>query len=200
MNTKNLEAQNEIYKSIIRTPFAVLLGGHLGLIANTIFSIFNVRHEIKREEEFKSWLNNQFIKETSFDIKQEKYHQEKNQKMEKSSNNIDYLANEFKNACNPQDVFNCYFTFNNKFSKNFANSAYFSFIPKKSIINGVYYSIKEFIGEYYPLDQFIEIYKSDLNSNNIERMYRLNDNKNHTAYIYKKINSDDGKHNWIFTI
>ena len=95
---KNLEAQNQIYRGIFRTPLAFLFGGPVGLIANTIFTASKVKDEIEREEKHKEYIESLFVKTVS----QKEYLE--NKKVERINNdnlkndNINYLKDEFINS------------------------------------------------------------------------------------------------------
>ena len=178
MRKKNLEAENEIFKGIFRSPFSFLIGGPCGFVANAIYTIIRTHDEIKQNEQHKEFINSQFC--PMVDIKEiEENKIIENAKLNEARKQIaTWLYNEFGAAeeiCLDKSYY--YFRFLSKDKLFHGNK------QKSCIRFGV--TSKDYVGYCYHIEDFIKYYKKDLKENNITKKYYCSDGCVKFLYITK---------------
>jgi len=179
---RNLEAENEVFKGIFRTPFAFLIGGPTGVIANAAYTAFKANDEVKQEEERKKKWDSQFVdvEENGRKIKEQKRTEEEKKSNERKAN-IAYLRNEFDNC---EDIsfgewFKCNCIYHKKIDYNYD-------LEKQLYRVSIRHTLNESFGaNYLQMSEFIEKYKSDLENGIIEKKYRLYSKKAYVRFCYK---------------
>lgn len=167
---KNLEAENELYKGAFRTPFALLVGGPLGVVANAAYTALKVKDEIKREDDHKK-----FIASIGTDMptpQQIKHAEQKaeEERKQKKLTDMEFLKSEFDNAEDPSfdDFFSLTYDGNGYLKESFR---YFGFLWIDS-----YHHVGGRTS-YLPVPDFIKKYKKCLEEGAIENKYKfMNDN------------------------
>ena len=147
---KNLEAQNEVYKGLFRTPFAFLLGGPFGLAVNTTYTAIKVKNEIKGEIDHKKYLESivkhtPTLKEYYDKLDKEEKEKEKTQKLL-----VDFFYLEFQNGhyVNEDEKYFMFSDLKGGVFRKDAQSMTFSFSGKNPM-RGIRYRIESFAEQYY---------------------------------------------------
>ncbi len=179
MKNKNLEAENEVFKGMFRTPFAFLIGGPVGVIANTIYTSIKAKEEITQNELHKNFVSSQFQKVQKLD---EYLEEKKNNSLSDTlrwKSLIDYLSNEFDNS---EDI-----SFNDGSSIVFCTK---DKLPKRKnhyrvIIRYGNDIFNSFGADYLPENEFVEKYKEDKKNNKICNMYKMYNNNINMTFCYQ---------------
>lgn len=182
MKKKNLEAENEIYKGLFRTPISFLLGGPYGLFVNTLYTIFRGKSEIQKEEEHKRFIESQF--KQTVDLTQVHHMKEKEEEKAKEVERslYDILLQEF-DECEyvSKDDKNYWFQYHSKYN------VYNKKPQKCSLLYGKFFN-KKSVGWCYEIDEFYNRYLKDKTNNNIKEKYRFVD---HTVCFLYITNSNE---------
>lgn len=176
---KNLEAIDQGYKGIFRTPFAFLLGGPVGLIANAAYTAYKVNDEIKTEAQHKEYLKslgspNQKTLKDFYEERERK----KNLEKQKENEMIDYLKNEFIDSedISFDDEFHFRYITSDKFT--YKDQHYEAIFHYKDLLFG-------WKGKYLPTEEFIDKYNNDKKSGIITEKQKFYNNKVRATFGYK---------------
>lgn len=200
---KNLEAINETYKGLIRTPFSFLIGGPVGLVVNTIYSLFKVKHEIKREKEFQGKMANVFAPNSSYEEKKNIFENTKKHIKENDNELCITIKNDYYTDCLDMSIYyNCCSAGGNTSLgfKKYMNKC-FRFMPYNSVVDGVYFPMKQINSvDYFP-EKFFEEIQYDDSINNIGEKYYYTNSSSYT-FLYQRINAITEKNDersWVST-
>lgn len=179
MGNKNLEAENELFKGLIRTPLAFLVGGPTGLIGNFIFTALKADKEIDRENKHKEYVKAQYKKIKTPD----EYRLDENQKKKAKgllyNNQINFLKNEFRDS---EDI-----SFAEWSGAKYLTKEVFTYVNRRyrvSIRCGSNFMMDSIGATYLPEDEFIAKYKEDMANNNIIKKYKLYNNDVRVTFCY----------------
>lgn len=176
---KNLEAIDQGYKGIFRTPFAFLLGGPVGLIANAAYTAYKVNDEIKTEARHKEYLktlvapNQKTLKEFY-----EERERQKNLEKQKEIEKVEYLKSEFSDG---KDI-----SFDDGFHFRYITDDKFTY--KDRYYEAIFHYKDPLFGwraKYYPIDEFISMYENDKKAGNIIEKNRFYNNEVRATFGYK---------------
>ena len=184
-NGKNLEAENELFKGVFRTPLAIMFGGLIGFLYNAIYTGARVNYEINREINHKEYLKSLGIDgETDICKKgREKRVAEEKQIAINKHNTFLYLMREFEDGDDYSFDEGCRIQYRCKERFTHANKHY------TAIIHIGYGIDKMWGGQYLPEDEFIKKYEYDLANGNVKQKYKFMNNKVRGAFGYK---TEDG--------
>ena len=195
-NNKNLEAENEIFKGIFRTPFAFLFGGPTGFIANILFTAWMADDEIKRENAHKEKLKEMGVigDPDIFKVGREVMNNQKKLYNDVKNDQLSYLKKEF-NECEDPSFADC---FNIRFHKKATEALHKERHYAASITYGDNYIDNTCGASYLPENEFIEKYKRDRLNGNIIKKYKFYNNNQRITFGYM-IKCKDGINRIIFT-
>ena len=176
--SKNLEAKNEVYKGIVRTPFSILFGGPVGFITNIAYTIYKAKNEIKQENSHKEYINSLYQKTNS-------YHEIFNEKKEndlinksKSKTDTEYIIECFKDACVPCSHHYLIDSLHKDKLFHGNGKVKFKLITKKDPVHPLFF-------DGYVLDviNFRKKYDTDFDNNNVKMKLLLRKSGPKFAYI-----------------
>lgn len=160
---KNLEAKDEIYKGIFRTPFAIIFGGPFGVIINSIYTALSVNHEIVEAENHKKYISS--MNKPRKSLREMRIEEEIQNKKRNEKINIDtkYMMRCFEDAIVPK-IFNY----------NFTSDTYDKMMHRNSKVNFALRTLtpileyKMYHGVIYDIIDFRREYDNDNRNNNIK--------------------------------
>lgn len=172
---KNLEALDEAYKGIFRTPFALLLGGPAGVVINAIYSAIKVKNEIKEANDFNIQREARRKGGVEYEKRLRKMVEEKEAKEAIAKQEAKYLyelgdhiKQFFKDVKNSDDVYNLYMwgrTYNGM--NVYEINLYCKDLLDPNILN------LHLVSKKYTTKEFIEQYQKDMSNDNIENVYKI---------------------------
>lgn len=183
-NKRNLEAYDQAYKGLVRSPFAFLIGGPCGLIINAVYSVIQINDEVQRENAHKKYLEDTGIygNPDVFADGRKKLLDERAKKQEKSDSQLHYLRDEF-DYCEDRSIeYDCWVKYNSKKPFTHADKYYDAIIHTGSSLNDIWK------GRYLPEKEFIDNYKRDKASGKIIKKYRFYNNNVRMTFGYKTEN------------
>jgi hypothetical protein len=172
---KNLEALDEAYKGIFRTPFALLLGGPAGVVINAIYSAIKVKNEIKEANDFNIQREARRKGGVEYEKRLRKMVEEKEEKEAMAKQEAkylyelgDYIKQFFKDVKNSDDVYNLYM-WGRKYN---GINVYDINLHCKDLLDTNNINL-HVVSKKYTTKEFIEQYQRDMLDDNIKNMYKI---------------------------